>query len=391
MKTVEITEGVHWVGVKDWNRKVFDALISLPRGTSYNSYLIVGDEKTALIDTVYKDFEGNLEEKVNEILDLGDIDYIIMNHAEPDHSGAIPYILKQNTKVSVVTTKKGAEIAKAYYDLPDERLIIVREGDEISLGGKTLRFIEAPWLHWPETMFTYLLEDKILFTCDFFGAHIADGLYDDEVPDIMIHAQRYFGEIMMPFSSMVRKALQKIEGLDVDMIAPSHGPIYRNPQRIIDAHKKWSRGETQEKVLIVYVSMYGTNEEIARKLADRLIAAGIEVEVYDLVSSDIGDIAKDLVDSRAIVLAAPTVLAGAHPLAVYTAYLVKALRPPAKYTLLIGSHGWYGKSNDVLLEMLKGLNFELIGTLDIHARPSAGDYNEFLRLTDLLIKKVKEG
>ncbi|WP_456443870.1 flavodoxin domain-containing protein [Thermococcus sp.] len=210
-------------------------------------------------------------------------------------------------------------------------------------------------------------------------------------PNIMVHAQRYFGEIMMPFSSMVRKALQKIEGLDVDMIAPSHGPVYRNPQRIIDAHKKWSRGETQEKVLIVYVSMYGTNEEIARKLADRLIAEGIEVEVYDLVSSDIGDIAKDLVDSRAIVLAAPTVLAGAHPLAVYAAYLVKALRPPAKYALLIGSHGWYGKSNDALLEMLKGLNFELIGTLDIHARPSAGDYNEFLRLTDLLIKRLRRG
>ncbi|KUH33628.1 MBL fold metallo-hydrolase [Thermococcus celericrescens] len=391
MKTVEITSGVHWVGAKDWDRKIFDALIPLPQGTSYNAYLVVGSKKTALIDTVNPGFEGELEEKINEIADVADIDYIVMNHAEPDHSGAIPYLLERNEKAVLVATKKGADIARAYYDVPEDRLMVVKDGDEVSLGGKTLLFIEAPWLHWPETMFTYLVEDKILFTCDFFGAHLARGFYDDDVPDLLTHAQRYFGEIIMPFSVMARKALQKIEGLEIEMIAPSHGPIYRNPGRIIEAYERWSGGETREKVLIAYVSMYGTNERIVKELAARLTAEGIEVVVYNLVNSDIGEIAKDLVDSRAIVLAAPTVLGGAHPLAVHAAYLVKALRPPARYALIIGSHGWHGKSNEALLEVLKGLNLELLGTLDVHARPGMGDYNELVRLTNLLINKVREG
>ncbi|AMQ19347.1 FprA family A-type flavoprotein [Thermococcus peptonophilus] len=389
MKTVEITSGVHWVGVKDWDRKIFDALIPLPHGTSYNAYLVMGSEKTALIDTVNPGFEGELEDKINEIMDVADIDYIVMNHAEPDHSGAIPYLLERNEKAVLVATKKGADIARAYYDVPEDRVMVVKDGDEVSLGGRTLRFIEAPWLHWPETMFTYLVEDRILFTCDFFGTHLARGFYDDGVPDILTHAQRYFGEIMMPFSAMARKALQKIGELEIEMIAPSHGPVYRNPRRIIEAYKGWSNGKTREKVLIAYVSMYGTNEGMIKELATRLTAEGIEVVVYNLVNLDIGEIAKDLVDSRAIVLAAPTVLGGAHPLAVYAAYLVKALRPPAEYAVLIGSHGWHGRSNDALLEVLGGVNLELLGTLDVHARPRRGDYNELLRLTNLLIKKVR--
>ncbi|RLF88971.1 FprA family A-type flavoprotein, partial [Thermococci archaeon] len=267
MKTVEIVKDVYWVGVRDWNKRIFDALIPLPKGTSYNAYLVVGSEKRALIDTVAPGFEGELEEKINEITDVADIDYIVMNHAEPDHSGAIPYLLERNEKAILIATKKGVDMAKAYYDVPDERIMVVKDGDTVSLGGKTLRFIEAPWLHWPETMFTYLVEDKILFPCDFFGAHLAESFYDDDVPDLLTHAQRYFGEIMMPFSAMAKRALQKIEELEIEIIAPSHGPIYRNPSRIIEAYKHWSGGETKEKVLIAYVSMWGANEAMVRELA----------------------------------------------------------------------------------------------------------------------------
>lgn len=312
-----------------------------------------------------------------------------MNHAEPDHSGAIPYLLERNKKVILIATEKGANMAKAYYDVPDERIMVVKDGDTVSLGGKTLRFIEAPWLHWPETMFTYLVEDKILFPCDFFGAHLAGGFYDDDVPDLLTHAQRYFGEIMMPFSAMAKKALKKIEGLEIKIIAPSHGPIYRNPRRIIEAYKKWSSGETKEKVIIAYVSMWGANETMVRELAALLTAEGIDVKVYNLVSSDIGEIAKDLVDSRVIVLAAPTVLGGAHPLAIYAAYLVKALRPPAKYAVIMGSYGWHGRSKDSLLEVLKGSNIELLGSLEVRARPKNEDYEKLRRLALLIQEKVR--
>ncbi|WP_175059897.1 FprA family A-type flavoprotein [Thermococcus sp. 2319x1] len=390
MKSVKLLDGVYWVGVKDWSRRIFDSLIPLPEGTSYNAYLVVGNEKSALIDTVNPGFERELEEKVSEILPFEEIDYVVMNHAEPDHAGAIPYIMALNRKALLLTTEKGKELAKAYYGIPDGRIMVVKDGDEINLGGKTLRFIEAPWLHWPETMFTYLVEDKVLFPCDFFGAHTAHGLYDDEVPSIIEYAQRYFGEIMMPFSGMAKRALEKLKGLEIKMIAPSHGPIYRNPKRILNAYEKWVNGETKEKVLVAYVSMWGSNRELAKELADILVAKGLDVRVHDLVSADIGELAKDLVDSRAIVLAAPTVLGSAHPLAVYASYLVKALRPPAKYAVLIGSHGWHGRSIDAILEILKGAKFELLGTLDVHARPKEEDYEALYSLANLLAEKVME-
>ncbi|MDK2915360.1 MAG: hypothetical protein PWQ79_2275 [Thermococcaceae archaeon] len=389
MKSVKLLDGVYWVGVKDWSRRIFDSLIPLPEGTSYNAYLVVGNEKSALIDTVNPGFERELEEKVSEILPFEEIDYVVMNHAEPDHAGAIPYIMERNGKALLITTEKGKELAKAYYNVPDERIMVVKDGDEVDLGGKTLRFIEAPWLHWPETMFTYLVEDKVLFPCDFFGAHTAHGLYDDEVPSIIEYAQRYFGEIMMPFAGMAKRAMEKLKGLEIKMIAPSHGPIYRNPERILKAYESWVKGETREKVLVAYVSMWGSNREMAKELADLLVAKGIDVKVHDLVSADIGELAKDLVDSRAIVLAAPTVLGSAHPLAVYAAYLVKALRPPVKYAVLIGSHGWHGRSIDAILEILKGASLELLGTIDVHARPKEEDYKALHSLADLLAKKVR--
>ena len=389
MKSVKLLDGVYWVGVKDWSRRIFDSLIPLPEGTSYNAYLVVGNEKSALIDTVNPGFERELEEKVSEILPFEEIDYVVMNHAEPDHAGAIPYIMERNGKALLITTEKGKELAKAYYNVPDERIMVVKDGDEVDLGGKTLRFIEAPWLHWPETMFTYLVEDKVLSPCDFFGAHTAHGLYDDEVPSIIEYAQRYFGEIMMPFAGMAKRAMEKLKGLEIKMIAPSHGPIYRNPERILKAYESWVKGETREKVLVAYVSMWGSNREMAKELADLLVAKGIDVKVHDLVSADIGELAKDLVDSRAIVLAAPTVLGSAHPLAVYAAYLVKALRPPAKYAVLIGSHGWHGRSIDAILEILKGASLELLGTIDVHARPKEEDYKALHSLADLLAKKVR--
>ncbi len=251
-----------------------------------------------------------------------------MNHAEPDHASAVGYVLSESPDARLVTTAKGAQMAKLYFKVPDDRIQVVKDGDSLDLGGKTLKFIEAPWLHWPETMFTYAVEDKVLFPCDFFGAHTAFGMYDDENEGLIPLAQRYYGEIMMPFGRMGARALEKIEALDIRLIAPSHGPIYRNPGRIVDEYRKWTAGETREKAIIAFVSMWGSTDRMAKAMAEALENRGIEVAVFNLQGADIGDIARELVDARALVLGSPTVLGGLHPLASYAVSLVKALRPP---------------------------------------------------------------
>jgi len=388
--TARISEGVYWVGVRDWNRRLFDALIPLPKGTSYNSYLIVGENKSALIDTVNPGFEREFEERIRNIIDPAKIDYVVMNHAEPDHAGTIPYIMSINSKARLLTTGKGAKMAQTFYKVPEERVQKVRDQETVDLGGKTLRFIEAPMLHWPETMFSYLQENKILFPCDFFGSHIAKGLYDDEIEDLIVHAQRYWGEIMMPFRLMAQKALEKIENLQVEIIAPSHGPIHKNTGRILNAYKKWANGETKQKATIAYVTMWNSTEKMIHPVVETLSSEGIEIALHNLAVADIGDVAKDLVDSRSIVLGAPTVLGGVHPLAVYATYLVKALRPPLKFGLILSSYGWGGGTIKHVQEILGPSKIEVVGAMEINGPPTENDVKQIIELSKTLAKKIKE-
>jgi flavorubredoxin len=385
----EISEGVFWVGVKDFNRRIFDALIPLPQGTSYNAYLVKGKEKTALIDTVNPGFEKELVEKIGQVTDPTDLDYIVMNHAEPDHANAIPYIMQASKESMLITTEKGAKMAKIFHRVPDEKIKTVKDGDTIVLGGKTLQFIEAPMLHWPETMFTYLVEEKVLFSCDFFGAHTAFGIYDEDVEEIIPVAKRYFGEIMMPFRNMGKKALDKIKNLEIRFIAPSHGPIYKNPERILEPYRKWTAGETKQKAIVVYVSMWNSTEAMIKTMVETLLSEGVEVSLYNLVNSDLGDIAKDLVDSRAIVLGMPTVLGGMHPIAIYAANLVKALHPPLKYGAILSSYGWAGGALRQALEILGPTKIEVVGTLEINGPPSADDHQKIVEMGKQLSNKIK--
>jgi len=387
---VEISKNVFWVGVKDWNRRLFDAFIPLPKGTSYNAYLVVGDEQKALIDTVNPGFEEELEEKIRQVLDPSDLDLVVMNHAEPDHAGAIPYLMKVSKKAKLLATGQGVKMAKIYFKVPDERLRAASDGERIRLGGKTLRFIHAPMLHWPETMFTYLEEDGVLFSCDFFGTHTAKETFDHESVDIMVYAQGYFGEIMMPFRSMGKKALEKIKDLEIKMIAPSHGPIYKEPGKILKAYEKWTSGETVEKALVIYVSMWGASEKMAFIITDTLLKAGVEVALHNLSSLDLMMLAKDLVDARALVIAAPTVLGGAHPLALYAAYLVKALRPPTKYAAILTCYGWSGGALKQLKDVLEPLKLEFVGTMEINGPPTEDDVKRIVEIGSQLAVKVKE-
>ncbi|MEM1607102.1 MAG: FprA family A-type flavoprotein [Candidatus Bathyarchaeia archaeon] len=385
----KLAENVYWVGVRDWNRRLFDALVPLPRGTSYNAYLIMGGGGRALIDTVNPGFERDLEEKIRAVTGLEEIDYVIMNHAEPDHAGAIPYIMERAPKAKLVTTSRGARMAQIYYHVPQERIRVVGDNETISLGDKTLLFIEAPMLHWPETMFTYLKEDSILFPCDFFGAHLAGGVYSDEVDDYIVHAQRYWGEIMMPFRLMAQRALEKIAGLNIKVIAPSHGPIHRRPELVLDAYKRWAAGETSRKAVIAYVSMWGSTDMMVKQMAEILMAEGVELALHNLAVVDVGDLAKDLVDSRAIVLGAPAVLGGAHPLSVYAAQLFKALRPPTKFAAILSSYGWGGGALRQIQEILKDSKIEVVGALEINGPPREEDMEKIAELGRSLAGKIK--
>lgn len=388
---VELHDGVYWVGAKDWNLRLFDALIPTPQGTSYNAYLVVGKNKKALIDTVFRGFSTELEDKIRQVMDPGDLDYVIMNHAEPDHASAIPRMMEVSPKARLVTTSKGAKMAQVFYQVPEDRIRVVADQETIDLGGKTLQFIEAPMLHWPETMFTYLKEDSILFPCDFFGAHVAKGTFDEDVDELIPLAKRYFGEIMMPFRPMAKKALEKIANLKIEMIAPSHGPIYKDPEKILAQYRKWASGETERKATIAYVTMWGSTESMVKPLADTLASEGIEVVLHNLVVTDLGDLAADLVDSRAIVLGSPTVLAGAHPLAFYISYLAKVLRPPAKFAAVVSSYGWGGGAVKQIAEMIGPLGIEVVGVVDVNGPPSENDIKQIVDLGKKLADRIKEG
>jgi flavorubredoxin len=384
----EIASGVHYVGVQDWNTKIFDALIPLPQGTTYNSYLVKGKDKTALIDTVKPGFERELEDKINQIHSVHEIDYIVMNHAEPDHAGAIPYIMEVNEDAILVTSRGGKKPAQIYFQVPEDRIKTVLEGETLELGGKTLKFIDAPMLHWPETMFTYLEKDKILFPCDFMGLHTAYGSTDADVDELIPFAKRYFGEIMMPTRAMGKQALGKLDDLDISVIAPSHGPVHYSPEIIMEHYEKWTSGETERKVIVVYVSMWGSTEKMIKAMVETLTGEGVDVRVYNLLNADVGDIGRDLVDSRGIVLGVPTVLKKMHPLAVFAAHLVGVLKPPLRYGVVLSSYGWSKGALNHAAEVLGPTGIEVVGALEVNGPPGIVEFEEIRKIGLELASKV---
>jgi flavorubredoxin len=267
---------------------------------------------------------------------------------------------------------------------------VVQDGETLGLGGRSLRFIEAPFLHWPETMFTYLEEEKVLFPCDFFGSHHAGGAFADEVPDLLTYAKKYFGEIMMPYAKNGRNGLAKLEGLDIRMIAPSHGPIHRDPGPIVDAYLSWTSGETVPKVTICYATMWQATKALVDEFAQTLMQEGVDAKVYDLAVSDLASIAGDLVDSRGIVLAGPTVLNGLQPMALHAANVVKAIKPPAKYAVLLSSYGWGGGAVKQALEVLAPLKLDALGAIDVNGYPTKEDLKKTEDLARMMAQRVKE-
>jgi flavorubredoxin len=386
----ELRPNVHSIRAIDWDRRLFDELIPLPEGTTYNAYLIRGSEKTALLDTVDPTKTETLLSSLN-LLGIDKIDYLVSHHAEQDHSGSIPDVLARYPDAALVTNAKCKSMLIDLLHIDENKFITIVDGQTLPLGGKTLQFFDLPWVHWPETMGTYLQEDRILFPCDFFGSHLAtSSLYVDDEPLAYESAKRYYAEIMMPFRPVIKKNLEKLGKLKIDMIAPSHGPIHGRPESIMSAYRDWVSDNVKNEVVLAYVSMHHSTRTMVEHLARALIRRNIVVKQFNLAATDLGRLAIALVDAATIVLGSPTVLTGAHPQAAYAAFVANALRPKTRFASIVGSFGWGGKMVEQLTGLLTNLKVELIPPVIAKGHPKNEDFQALEGLADQILAKHEE-
>jgi flavorubredoxin len=362
MSKVQLAKGVYWVGAIDWNIRNFHGY-STHLGTTYNAYLII-DDKIALIDTVKAPFFYQLVERVNEIVPFEKIDFIISNHVEMDHSGSLPMAMREAPSAKLVTLDRfGVDGLNKHFHCKWET-IAVKEGSELKLGKRKLTFIPTPMLHWPDSMCTYLVNDKILFSMDAFGQHLATAKrFDDEVglDTIMPQAAKYYANILMPFGDLIVKAVDKLSNIDIAMLAPSHGIIWRSHiNNIVSAYASWGKGESIAKAVIIYDTMWGSTEKMAQALAEGIIGEGVEVKLYNLTKSDKNDIIKEVLDARAILVGSPTLNNGVFPsVAEFLCYL-KGLKPKGKIGASFGSYGWAGGATKAIQQELQDAGIEVV-------------------------------
>ena len=388
MKPRKIVEKVYWLGAIDWNRRLFDALIPLPDGTSYNAYLVQGSEKTALLDAVDPSTSDTL---LAQLRDIPQLDYVISHHAEQDHSGAIPAVLEKYPEAQVLTSSKAKNMLVDLLAIAEKRITPVEDGETLSLGDKTLKFIYTPWVHWPETMVTYLEEDRILFSCDFFGSHLATTELYGEEERVYEPAKRYYAEIMMPFSGAIKGNLEKLKAYDINIIAPSHGPLYRRSAFIMEAYGEWIAAVPKNIVVLPYASMHGSTEKMVDHLIGSLVEQGVKVEPFNLAVTDLGKLAMSLVDAATVVFGTPTVMVHPHPLVVYAAYLANALRPKVRFATMVGSFGWGTKAVETLTGMVPNLKAEILNPVICKGFPREADFAALDELARTIATKHQEG
>jgi len=387
MKPRQIVPNVYLIGAVDWDRRLFDALIPLPRGTSYNAYLVQGGEKTALIDTVDPPKWAELAAQLDE---LPAPDYVVVHHVEQDHSGSLPMLLERCPGITVVCSEKARTMLVDHLHVDGARFQVVADGDSLSLGDKTLTFLSTPWVHWPETISTYLAEDKVLFSCDFFGSHLATSdLFADE-RDVLDGAKRYYAEIMMPFAPQVMKNVEKVTQYQIAFIAPSHGPVYDDPRFIVEAYREWTSPKLRNEVCLPYVSMHGSTKLMVHHLVDALVKRGVKVHAFELTVADIGDLAMSLVDAATLIAATPTVHVGAHPAIYYASYIANMVRPKLKYAAVIGSYGWGSKAVDQIAALIPDLRVELLEPVLARGYPTEDDLAALDRLADAIAARHGE-
>jgi flavorubredoxin len=359
MQNETIKEGIYWVGAIDWDVRNFHGYLT-QQGTTYNAYLIV-DEKITLVDTVKQDKFGQMLTRISRYIDPSRIDYVLSNHVEMDHSGGIPKLMELIPQATVITSKAGEKGLRRHYK-KDWNFQVVKSGDTISTGKRTLTFVNTPMVHWPDSMVTYLPEDKILFSNDAFGQHLATAeRFDDELGWSLVRkeAAKYYANIVLPFGKQVQKALSGLSSLEIDLIAPSHGLMWRsNIANIVSEYQRWSTHEAPKKALIVYDSMWQSTEKIAFALEEGLSESGVYTSLRNLKVNHISDIMPDVMESKLVLLGSPTLNNGLLPtMGEFLTYL-RGLKPQNKIGFAFGSYGWGGQAVKELTHTIEELNWE---------------------------------
>lgn len=399
MNKLEIVEGVYWVGAINWNaRSLLGDNYVTHHGTTYNAYLIM-DEKITLVDTVHGQFTGEMMACIKEIVDPARIEYVVCNHIETDHSGALPALMKIIPQAKVFCTLRAKEgLLKHYPPQADNwNFSTVKTGDEINIGKKTLRFIEASMLHWPDTMFTYIEKDALLLPNDAFGQHYASSQrFADEVEEdiVMEEAAKYYANIVMPYASLVIKKIEEIQksGIQIKTIAPSHGLIWRKePEKIVDAYLRWAKGEAKERVIVVYETIWGSTEKMAMAIAQGIQDEGVEAGLYKVSVTDHSDIIKEVLEAKAIVIGSPTVNNGILPNVAPLLDDIKGLKPKAKIACAFGSYGWGGGSVKIIEEKFKQAGMEIFESgLTAKWVPDTDELQKCLELGKRIAAEVKK-
>jgi anaerobic nitric oxide reductase flavorubredoxin len=393
MGNIQLAEGIYWVGAIDWNLRNFHGY-STHTGATYNAYLIV-DEKITLIDTVKAPFYDEMATRIRQIVPLEDIDYVISNHVEMDHSGSLPTVMKEAKKAKLITTEKFGENGLKKFYQTEWPLMPVKEGSELNIGKRKLVFVPIPMLHWPDSMVTYSPQDEILFSNDAFGQHLATSQrFDDELglDIIMPEATKYYANILMPFSDLIIKAVEKLGGLKIGMIAPSHGIIWRSQiEKIIEAYANWGRGITENKALVIYDTMWGSTAKMARLLAEAIACEGVEVKLYNLTESDKSDIVAEVLNAKAILVGSPTLNNGMFPSVAEFLCYIKGLRPKGKIGAAFGSHGWAGGAVKAIEQELHLAGVELINSnLAFKFTPNEDEIRKCIDFGKAMAMRIKE-
>ncbi len=397
MSNLKILPDIYSVGVVDWNVRTFHGhTYSTNRGTTYNAYLIL-DDKITLVDTVLGSFAHELIDNIKQVIPVEKIDYIIANHVETDHSGALPEILKLAPKVKVFGTEKCKDgLNRHYYGNWDFQ--VVKTGDKLKLGKKTLTFIEAPMIHWPDSMFTYCPEEELLLPNDAFGQHYATSeRFDDETDlcALMDEAAKYYGNILWPLSPVILRKIEEIikMKLPIKMIAPSHGIIWRrDPMKIVNAYISWAKNETKQKVVVMYETMWGATERMARKIVEGITDAGLNVKLFDIANSDRTEIIKEMLDAKGFMFGSSTHDNDMLPNFAGFLEFVKGLKPKNRLGCVFGSYGWAGGAVKEIEAVLKETGIELaLSSLSVKYVPDEFDIKSCIEFGRDFAKIIKGG
>lgn len=377
MQPVKLKENIYWVGSIDWNIRNFHGY-STQRGTTYNAYLII-DEKITLIDTVKHNFFEEMLERISAVIDPSKIDYIVANHVEMDHSGSLPKVMEIARNATIITSPNGVKGLKAHYK-KDWNFHAVKSGEVLNLGQKNLTFTLTPMVHWPDNMVTYLEEDRILFSNDAFGQHLSSSeRFDSELPIdiIMEEAEKYYANIVLPYSAQVQKALKGLAGLELSLIAPSHGVIWQsNIAEIINKYRKWSANETDDKAVIVYDTMWGSTENIAYKIQEAFESKGIQTRLMNLKNNHISDVMTQVQTAKYICVGSPTINNNMMPTVAGFLSYMKGLSPKNRIGMAFGSYGWGGQSVGQIEQVLQELGYELLDNVRIQYIPDEEQLKE---------------